>query len=105
MTPEDLVGPVVTVTATIMDGTVVRWHRSLSAAECHAPTVTASRNGVMVPNGYVTDVPPEWMQAATQAYEKLRRAPRADMKHLATHRHNIVANGPLVPVEEVADRG
>lgn len=97
--------PVITVTATIMDGAVVRWHRSQSAAEYCTPTVTASRNGVMVPNGYVTDVPPEWMQAAMQAHETLRRAPGADMKHLATHRHNIVANGPLVPVEEVADRG
>ncbi|MEU8362322.1 hypothetical protein AB0C27_40520 [Nonomuraea sp. NPDC048882] len=96
--------PVITVTPTIMDGTVVRWHRSLSAAECHAPTVTASRHGVMVPNGYVTEVPPEWLQAAMGAYETLRRNRDADMKHLATHRHNIVANGPLVPVEE-ADRG
>lgn len=95
--------PVVTVTATVMDGTVVRWHRSVSAAEIHRPTVSASRNGVMVHGEYLTDVPPEWIEAATKAYEQLRRARRADLTHLATHRHQGVLNGPLVPVERTGD--
>jgi len=94
---------IVTVTAT-MDGTVVRWHRTLADAQTYRPALTASRNGVMAPYGYVTDVPPEWMQAAVQAYETLRRDPKADVKHLATHVNRGPANGPLVPVEE-ADRG
>ncbi|MEU6781494.1 hypothetical protein ABZ912_20000 [Nonomuraea angiospora] len=98
--------PVITVTATVMSGTVVRWHESLQAAENHRPVLSASREGVMTHNDvYLNEIPSEWISAAMQAYEKLRRAPRADMKHLATHRHSVVANGPLVPVEKEASDG
>lgn len=92
--------PIITVTATVMDGTVVRWHHTLSAAETFRPAVSASRRGVAIHAEYLTDVPAEWVTSATRAYETLRRAPRADMKHLATHRNRGVMNGPLVPVEE-----
>jgi len=95
---------IVTVTATTMDGTVVRWYRDLADAQTYRPILAASRAGVMAPYGYLTDIPPEWMQAATQAHETLRRDPGADMSRLATHVNQGPANGPLVPVEEV-DRG
>jgi hypothetical protein len=95
---------IITVTATVMDGTVVRWHHTLSAAETHRPAISASRRGVAVQAEYLTDLPPEWVAAATAAYETLRRTPRADMRHLATHRNRGPSNGPLVPVEE-AERG
>lgn len=91
--------PVITVTATVMDGVVIRWHHAVSAAETFRPAVSASRKGVAIHAEYLTDVPPEWVNAAMQAYETLRCAPRADMKHLATHRHSVVPNGPLVPIE------
>jgi hypothetical protein len=97
--------PVVLVSTTIMDGTVVRWHRSLTDAETMRPALSASRYGVMTGRDvYLTDVPRAWISAATEAYKKLQANPRADLGHLATHRHSVVANGPLVPVEE-ADRG
>lgn len=98
--------PVITVTATIMSGAVVRWHQTLSAAENHRPVLSASREGVMTHNDvYLNEIPPDWIAAATQAYETLRRNPRADVRHLATHVNRGPSNGPLVPVEEVADRG
>jgi hypothetical protein len=95
---------IVTVTATVMDGTAVRWYRGMSAAEMHRPVLSASRRGVKVYDGvYLNEVPPEWIAAAMQAYETLRGDPRADVKHLATHVNKGPSNGPLVPVEEVAD--
>lgn len=92
--------PVITVKATIMDGTVVRWHRNLNAAEIHLPTLSASHNGVMVHGEYLTDVPDTWITAAREAHETLRADRDADMTHLATHRNRGFPNGPLVPVEE-----
>src|SRR5690606_21688868 len=71
--------PVVLVSTTIMDGTVVRWHRSLTDAETKRPVVSASRYGVMTGRDvYLTDVPRAWVSAATEAYKKLQANPRAD---------------------------
>lgn len=92
--------PVITVKATVFDGTVVRWHRSLTAAENHHPFLSASRNGVMVHGEYLTDIPDELVAAARAAYEELRRNHDADLKHLATHRNRGFPNGPLEPVQK-----
>lgn len=75
--------PVITVTPTIQDGTVIRWFASESAVEYGRARVSASRNGVIV-EGYLHDAEP-WIGAAQQAYEQLKRNDRTDMKHLATH--------------------
>ncbi|WP_084965258.1 hypothetical protein [Thermoactinospora rubra] len=92
---------IVLVTPAVMDGTVVRWYRSLAAAETHRPILSASRRGVQTHNDvYLHEIPTQVMQAANAAYETLRRDPDADLKHLATHRHRGPSNGPLVPVEE-----
>jgi hypothetical protein len=90
---------VVTVTPTIMDGTVVRWHPDLNAATHRRPWISASRNGVSVHTTYLTDVPDEVVTAAREAYEVLRRDRHADLQHLATHRDSVVLNGPLVPAD------
>jgi len=97
--------PVVTVTPTICDGTVVRWHRDVNAAANHRTVVSASRNGVSIHTEYLHEVPADWLTAANAAYEQLRRNRNADVGHLATHRNSIVRNGPLVPVEREADHG
>lgn len=93
--------PVITVDVAVMDGTVVRWFRSLSAAETNRPTVSASRQGVMVHGEYLTSVPEVWIEAARAAHRKLTRAPRADMTSLATHQRRTVLgarSGPLDPI-------
>ncbi|MGW0587461.1 hypothetical protein [Streptosporangium sp. NPDC002607] len=97
--------PVVTVTPTVMDGTVVRWHHSVRDAEIHRPVVSASRRGVAIHAEYITDVPVGWIVAATQAYEALLNDRRADLGHLATHRNQGHPSGPLVPVTEVSTDG
>jgi hypothetical protein len=96
--------PVITVTPTVRDGVVVRWHRSLGHAQTHRPVVSASRRGVAVHAEYITDVPVGWMVAATQAYEALLNDRRADLSYLATHVNRGPSNGPLVPVEEASRR-
>lgn len=91
---------IVTVTQTVMDGTVVRWHASLHAAETLRPILSAARRGVKVHDAYLHEVPATTLRAANEAYEALRRDRKADVTHLATHRNSVVSNGPLVPVEE-----
>lgn len=95
--------PVVTVTTTVMDGTVVRWHRDVQAAQTMRPVLSACREGVLVHGGYLTAIPDEWVAAARQAHELLARNPHADLSHLATHRHRGPSNGPLEPVGKGGD--
>ena len=99
--------PVITVTPTVMDGAVVRWYRSLHAAQHHRPTLSASRDGVTVHARFLTDIPDQWIDAAKRAHRTLADVHGADLDYLATHRHRGVLNGPLEPVSlsEGADRG
>lgn len=75
--------PVVTVTQTIMDGTVVRWYESEATFEYGREMVSASRNGVMVPR-YLNAVPDDVLAAARDAWRALSKG--RDVGHLATHR-------------------
>lgn len=94
--------PVITVTATVMDGTVVRWYRALGDAHIHRPFLSASRNGVKVHEGYLHEMPADCVKAAEDAYEVLRYRRDADMSRLATHVSTGPSNGPLTPVEEAS---
>lgn len=101
---------IVTVTPTIMDGPVVRWHPSEAAALADArsiPVMTASRNGVLV-EAYLHTVPVDAISDAQQAYRSLARMGHGDIPGdvavLATHKRD---GDRLVPVnatmEEVED--
>jgi hypothetical protein len=91
--------PIITVTATIMDGTVIRWYASVQAADGGRATVSASRNCVMVHDlaEHAEAVPAEWLAAAEAAHAVLRQDRNADVKHLATHHWPLF--GVLAPVE------
>lgn len=91
--------PVVIVTPTVMDGTVVRWYRSVAAAEQVRASLSASRRGVAVHAEFLTDIPSAWVEQAVQAHQALAANPRADLSGLATH-HRKFMNGPIVPVGE-----
>ncbi|MGI5286642.1 hypothetical protein ACQEVF_25340 [Nonomuraea polychroma] len=84
----------------IMDETVVRWFRSLDAAQNQRHVMSASRHGVRV-EVYLHEIPAEAQRTAHGAYETLRRDRNADVTHLATHVNRGPSNGPLVPIEEV----
>lgn len=86
--------PVITVTATIQDGTVVRWYRSVQAAENRGPALSPSRKGVMVHHEYLTDIPAEWIDRAREAHATLAADGDADFKSWATHRR-LGLLGPL----------
>lgn len=92
---------IVIITPTIMDGLVLRWYVSKSAAENGDETMTASRNGVRV-NGYLDDVPPEVLEQAKRAYETLRTG--GDVKNMATHRMGLFSRvlEPIVPAGDAA---
>ena len=88
---------VVTVTPTIMDGTVVRWYGSLEAAENPGVCgiISASRNGVMGGGDYITRA--DW-EAASSAHVALARDQNADLGHLATHRRKGFMSSELTAV-------
>ncbi len=87
---------IVTVTPTIMDGTVVRWYGSESAAEYGAEMLSVSCDGVKV-NVYLHKVPDDVLALANHVYLSLKRGRRADVQHLATHRRRGMF-GPLEPI-------
>jgi hypothetical protein len=102
--------PVVTVTPTIMGGTVARWYRDERSAENGRPVLSASRDGVMVHGEvYVASdrghwhLPGEWIDSAREAHAALTADRRAYLGHLATHTHPFF--GPLVPVANPAGEG
>lgn len=97
---------VVTVTPTIMDGTVVRWYRSIEPAMADATLavargelLSASRDGVLV-RCYLHEVPDDVLRAAREAYQQLKRDRNADLRHLATHRRARLFSGELVEVSQ-----
>ena len=101
MTDSDI--PVITMTSTVMSGTVVRWHRSLSAAENVSPVLSASRDGVMIHGDqFLARIPQEWVDAANQAHRDL--AAGRDVRDLATHSHRGFM-GPLEPVAHAPKPG
>lgn len=80
----------VTVTPTIMDGTVVRWFTTAYAMEDCRPVVSASREGVSGHHGHIT---PELFDAAWAAHLAIKAG--QDVNHLATHRRRGVFSGPF----------
>jgi hypothetical protein len=90
-------GPVVVATPTVMDGMVVRWYRSMAAAERHQESVSASRHRVSVHDDDYQTLPPEWALLATDVHRQLARDPGANVDHVVTHRQGLI-QGQLVPV-------
>jgi len=90
---------IVTVSPTIMDGTVVRWYPDttpLDAILSVEPIVSASRNGVLI-GTYLHHVPQDVLALAQNVYANLRRDHNAPVQHLATHRRRGLF-GPYEPV-------
>lgn len=97
---------VITVKATIMSGTVVRWYRTVGDAEHQQPVLSASREGVAVHASYLTQIPELWVLDAKRAFEQLHQDRNADMSSWATHQPRKVSgfrSGPLDPVERALD--
>jgi hypothetical protein len=92
---------IVTVTSTVMDGTVVRWYTSECAEDLGREQVSVSRNGVLV-NGYLHEVPESVLNQAKQLHEgwQVNRDAWPDVDRIATHKRRGFL-GPLEPVEKV----
>jgi hypothetical protein len=75
---------VVTVTPTIMSGTVVRWFADIEAAERCRPIISASRDEVIehIPEQVTASL----LLSARAVHEGLDHDQRLDLHHLATHR-------------------
>jgi hypothetical protein len=94
MPDPDLTSPVVVVRE-YGGVTQVGWYTDLATAAYPAKAVlTATAAGVVVA-GYLTDVPPGWVDAARRAHDVLKADPGADMGRLATHAPVGPSNGPL----------
>lgn len=89
---------IVTVNATIMSGTVVRWYTHIGAYNAAAPLLSASREGVHV-DGWLHDVEP-LLAAAHSVHAALRADARADVSGYATHRQSVLGRRcELVAIE------
>jgi hypothetical protein len=88
-----MTAPVVTVTPTILDGTVARWYHNETHLAWHRETISASRNGVM---GHGTYITPDTFDAAWTAHLALKNG--HDIGHLATHRRRGLT-GPYEPID------
>ena len=101
MTPSTTSPYVVTVTPTISDGVVVRWHMSLGAAGGGYPVLSASRNAVIVHEATLrSDAAHEALrQLLDHAFAVQVRIRRGDdVRDLATHERRGLT-GPMVPVD------
>lgn len=85
---------VVTVTATVMSGKVVRWYRPRSTRSGDE-LVSASRDGVLV-KCFLHEAA-DVLDAANEAYRRL--AAGGDVGELATHRRTRLLGDELEPVE------
>jgi hypothetical protein len=81
----------VTVTPTIMDGTVVRWHEGNDPTK--PEVISASRNAVVGHGGQIT---PPLFQAAWAAHSALVRGD--SVRDLATHERTRVFGGEWRPI-------
>jgi len=89
--------PVVITTPTLMDGTVVRWYRSMAAAAYHQASVSASCSRVSVHDDDYQTLPQEWVALAMDVHRRLARDHRADVGHVVTHRRRL-GSDQLIPV-------
>lgn len=100
-TSNDDVQPVVIVRRTGVDDQLVMWHLTVGdATTAGTQVLTASATGVRTGPGVTVDeVPEAWLAAAMDAAAALAADPRADVSRFATHRNDVVENGPLVPID------
>jgi hypothetical protein len=93
---------VVVATPTVMGGLVLRWYRTVDAAERSTrELVSASGNGVLLSgDAYLHDIPAAWIADAQRAHEMISRGQRdRAQEEFATHKHARVFSGELSEVK------
>lgn len=78
---------------TIMDGSVVRWYRTIDDAKQGLAVTSASRNSVF---GF-GELTPEIFNAAWEIHERLKGDPGASVADITTHRKSF-GGGIITPV-------
>lgn len=87
---------IVTITPTVMDGTVLRWYDTDAADDTGRPVMSVSRNRVEV---YDKDrIDPAAARAAAESHAELKRNRLADVRRYATHMR-LSLRGDLVPLK------
>jgi len=100
-TATSTLAPVVIIDPTVMDGRVVRWYTSASAAERGRELVSASRNGISTDAMVRSDEADELadlVRVAGQVADLLVRG--RDVSDLATHRRPFM-RGAIEPIQQV----
>lgn len=87
---------IVTITPTVMDGTVLRWWDTDDPEKALGqPVVSVSRNRI---EANADEVPEDVQRAAIEAFAELRRDRLADVRRFATH-YRTIRSG-LVPIQK-----
>jgi hypothetical protein len=81
-TPE----PLIVSEDPVLNGPRLSWYASMSKAEYHHDTLTASRDGVL-PDGntYLHQIPSSWLSAAVRAHGLLKEGKAGEALAMATH--------------------
>jgi hypothetical protein len=88
---------IVTVTPTVMDGTVLRWFDTDDPEQAiGAPLLSVSHHRLDVRDG--AEVPEDVQRAAIEAFAELRTDRLADVRRFATH-YRTIRSG-LVPIQK-----
>lgn len=87
---------IVTITPTVLDGTVLRWYDTEDDRGEH-PVMSVSRTRVEVYRKGAID--PAALLAACQAHAALKANRNADVRRYATHMR-LHPNRPLIPLKE-----
>lgn len=90
--------PIIVVTGGGIAPTYVRWYPDLWAAERNHVMMTVTFEGISIHTRYLEEIPKSWLDQAKGIKGVLIDNPCADLGRMATHKHSVVSNGPLVPV-------
>lgn len=82
-----------------MGNTMVRWYPDVWSAERNHVVLTVSAEGTTIHTRYLEQIPVTWLAKAREIHRLLQDNPVADLRRMATHKHSVALNGPLVAVD------
>ena len=90
--------PVIVVTTGAIGMTCVRWYPDVWSAERNHVMLSVTADGISIHTRFLEEIPDGWLAKAKEVKKILGADPHADLSRVATHKHSVTSNGPLVPV-------
>lgn len=91
-----MIDPIIVVSSGGFGITFVRWYSDVWSAERNHVMMTVTNKGISIHTRYLEEVPESWINEARKIKDVLAADPYADVSKMATHKHSVTKNGPLV---------